>query len=145
MAANTMDAIKKKMQAMKIEKDGAMEKAKVLEERVGEQKQINEKQEEEIQNLHKTISSMEGELDEAQTQLAEATTKLENTEKQLGNAENEVGGLTRRTRLLEEDYEQTVSRLTVATENWKKLQSQRKRVKETAKPWKVAVLLMTRG
>lgn len=43
MAANTMDAIKKKMQAMKIEKDGALEKAIVLEQRVAEQKSINEK------------------------------------------------------------------------------------------------------
>lgn len=38
-----MDAIKKKMQAMKIEKDGALEKAIVLEQRVAEQKSINEK------------------------------------------------------------------------------------------------------
>jgi len=42
-------------------------------------------QEQEIQNLQKTISSMEGELDEAQTALQEATTKLEKTEKELGN------------------------------------------------------------
>jgi len=43
MAANTMDAIKKKMVAMKGEKDGALEKAITLEQRVVEQKTINEK------------------------------------------------------------------------------------------------------
>jgi hypothetical protein len=43
MATNTMDAIKKKMQAMKCEKDNALEKADQLEQRVAEQKAINEK------------------------------------------------------------------------------------------------------
>jgi len=43
------------------------------------------KQEEEIQNLQRTIQQLEGDLDTAQTQLAEATTKLEATEKQLSN------------------------------------------------------------
>jgi len=38
-----MDAIKKKMQAMKGEKDNALEKADQLEQRVSEQKAINEK------------------------------------------------------------------------------------------------------
>jgi hypothetical protein len=43
MAANTMDAIKKKMVAMKGEKDGALQKAQLLEHTVSEQKSINEK------------------------------------------------------------------------------------------------------
>lgn len=38
-----MDAIKKKMNAMKIEKDGALDRARVLEDKVAEQKGINEK------------------------------------------------------------------------------------------------------
>ena len=43
MANNTMDAIKKKMQAMKSEKDQALDKADQLEQKVAEQKAINEK------------------------------------------------------------------------------------------------------
>lgn len=43
MAANTMDAIKKKMVSMKGEKDGALDKATTLEQKVAEQKAINEK------------------------------------------------------------------------------------------------------
>ena len=43
MANNTMDAIKKKMQAMKTEKDSALDRADQLEQRVTEQKAINEK------------------------------------------------------------------------------------------------------
>ncbi len=43
MAANTMDAIKKKMQAMKLEKEAALDKADQLEQALTEQKEKNEK------------------------------------------------------------------------------------------------------
>ena len=43
MAANTMDAIKKKMQAMKLEKESANDKADQLEQKLTEQKEVNEK------------------------------------------------------------------------------------------------------
>lgn len=43
MAANTMDAIKKKMQAMKLEKEAALDKADQLEQKLSEQKEVNEK------------------------------------------------------------------------------------------------------
>ena len=43
MAVNTMDAIKKKMQAMKLEKESALDKADQLEQKLTEQKEVNEK------------------------------------------------------------------------------------------------------
>jgi len=43
MAANTLDSIKKKMIAMKGDKDSALVKADHLEQSVGEQKTVNEK------------------------------------------------------------------------------------------------------
>jgi len=43
MATNTMDAIKKKMQVMKMEKDVALDKSVQLDQKVAEQKNINEK------------------------------------------------------------------------------------------------------
>ena len=43
MATNTMDAIKKKMQVMKTEKDQALIRAEQLEKKVSEQKAVNEK------------------------------------------------------------------------------------------------------
>lgn len=43
MAANTMDAIKKKMQAMKLEKESALDKADQLEQKLTDQKETNEK------------------------------------------------------------------------------------------------------
>lgn len=43
MAGNTMDAIKKKMQAMKLEKENAMEQSEEMEQKLQEQKDANEK------------------------------------------------------------------------------------------------------
>jgi hypothetical protein len=43
MAVNTMDAIKKKMQAMKLEKENAFDKADQLEQKLTEQKDVFEK------------------------------------------------------------------------------------------------------
>lgn len=43
MANNTMEAIKKKMQAMKIEKENAFDKAEHLEQKLTEQKVLFEK------------------------------------------------------------------------------------------------------
>ena len=42
-ATNTMDAIKKKMQAMKLEKENAMEKSDEMEQKLQDQKEANEK------------------------------------------------------------------------------------------------------
>jgi len=42
-----------------------------------------QQKEDEIQNLQKQISMLEGDLDQVQTQLGEATYKLDTTEKQL--------------------------------------------------------------
>jgi len=42
-ANNTMDAIKKKMMAMKIEKENALDKADQLDQKLNEQKECNEK------------------------------------------------------------------------------------------------------
>ena len=38
-----MDAIKKKMQSMKLEKEAALDKADQLEQKLAEQKEVNEK------------------------------------------------------------------------------------------------------
>jgi len=43
VAINTMDAIKKKMQAMKLEKENAFDKADQLEQKLNEQKLVFEK------------------------------------------------------------------------------------------------------
>ncbi|CAF0732611.1 unnamed protein product [Didymodactylos carnosus] len=86
MSANTnttatMDSIKKKMQAMKLEKENAIDRADQAENR---QKDFEEKlknSEEEINGLQKRIQQLDTELDTAQEQLAEANGKLEGSEK----------------------------------------------------------------
>ncbi|CAD5113281.1 DgyrCDS2459 [Dimorphilus gyrociliatus] len=84
-ATNTMDAIKKKMQSMKLEKESALDKADQFEQNLKDQQDKNAKQEEEINDLQKRINQLEGELDQSQTQLEEATQKLEETEKKHNN------------------------------------------------------------
>jgi len=97
----TMDSIKKKMQAMKLEKENAVDRAEQAEQR---QKDFEEKlkavsflffsfqlkwsfqifyfqSEEESNALQKKIQQIESELDAAQEQLGEANAKLEAKEK----------------------------------------------------------------
>jgi tropomyosin-1 len=116
MATNTMDAIKKKMQAMRLEKENAFDKADQLEHRLIEQKNIYEKQEEEINTLHKRIVALGVDVELARSQLRVTTDKLEAMNRQLANAESEVQTLTKRVRSLEEEYEQTECRLQAAIE-----------------------------
>lgn len=116
MAGNTMDAIKKKMQAMKLEKENAFDKADQLEQKLNEQKTIHDKQGEEIINLQKRITQLQSDVESAKIQLQETTDKLEFTNKQLANAESEVQALTKRVRSLEEEFELTEGRLQTANE-----------------------------
>lgn len=111
-----MDAIKKKMQAMKLEKENAFDKADQLEQKLNEQKTIHDKQGEEIINLQKRITQLQSDVESAKIQLQETTDKLEFTNKQLANAESEVQALTKRVRSLEEEFELTEGRLQTANE-----------------------------
>ncbi|KAK3866264.1 hypothetical protein Pcinc_028175 [Petrolisthes cinctipes] len=101
-----MDAIKKKMQAMKLEKDNAMDKADTLEQQNKEANNRAEKTEEEIRLTQKKMQQVENELDLAQEQLSAANTKLEEKEKALQNAEEEVHNLQKRMQQLENDLDQ---------------------------------------
>lgn len=104
-----MDAIKKKMQAMKIEKDNAMDRADAAEEKV---RQMTEKLErvgyfcpltpsrplshfilfqleEELRDTQKKMMQTENDLDKVQEDLTAANTKLEEKEKTV----QEVSGI----------------------------------------------------
>merc|ERR1712213_138331 len=96
-----MDAIKKKMQAMKLEKDNAMDRA-----------------EEEVRDLQKKMQQLESDLDVTQEKLMNANQRLEEKERALQNAEGEVAALNRRVASLEEDLEKSEERLLTATQSW---------------------------
>merc|ERR1712242_224480 len=92
-----MDAIKKKMQAMKLEKDNAMDRADACEQQAKE----------EVRDLQKKMQQLESDLDVTQEKLLNANQKLEEREKALLNAEGEVAALNRRIQMLEEDLEKS--------------------------------------
>merc|ERR1712215_351539 len=68
-----MDAIKKKMQSMKVEKDNAMDREDVCEQAAKDAKVRASKAEEEVADLVKKAQQLEVELDKTQEQLVTTT------------------------------------------------------------------------
>merc|ERR1712241_317881 len=99
-SAANMDAIKK-MQAMKVEKDNAMDRSDVCEQQAKEAKIRAAKAEEEVQELVKKAQQLEVELDKTKEELMTTTQKLEEKEKALLASELEVSSPNRGVQSLE--------------------------------------------
>ncbi|CAG5115003.1 unnamed protein product, partial [Candidula unifasciata] len=80
-----MDAIKKKMLAMKMEKENALDRAEQVEQKLRDCEAQKSKVEEDLNNLQKKFAILENDFDSVNEQLIEANTKLEASEKK--NAE----------------------------------------------------------
>merc|ERR1712051_1074526 len=91
-----MEAIKKKMQAMKVEKDNACDQADVSEEKMKAARIRAQKGEDEVEELLIKSRQLETELDMTAERLGIATLQLEEKEKQLAATELEMNALTRR-------------------------------------------------
>merc|ERR1711910_46445 len=104
-----MEAIKKKMQAMKVEKDNACDQADVSEEKMKAARIRAQKGEDEVEELVIKSRQLETELDVTSERLSIATLQLE--EKQLAATELEMNALTRRVSGLEEDLEKTEEKM----------------------------------
>jgi tropomyosin-1 len=78
-----MEAIKKKMQAMKTEKDNAMDKADAMEQTARDTNARADRAEEEVQTLTNSIKKIEAEYAIAQEALKQALANLEAKEKNL--------------------------------------------------------------
>merc|ERR1712080_402802 len=111
-----MDAIKKKMQAMKVEKDNAMDRSDVCEQAAKDAKVRASKAEEEGAELVKKAQQLEVELDKTKEELATTSQKLDDKEKALLAAEMEVNTLNRRVQHLEGDLEVCEDKLLLATQ-----------------------------
>ena len=85
-----MDAIKKKMQAMKVEKDNAMDKADTCEIAAKDAKVRACRAEEEVADLVKKAQQLEVELDKTKEELQLTSEKLKDKENALSAAELEV-------------------------------------------------------
>ncbi|KAF9811551.1 hypothetical protein SFRURICE_017011 [Spodoptera frugiperda] len=86
-----MDAIKKKMQAMKLEKDNALDRAAMCEQQAKDANLRAEKAEEEARQLQKKIQTIENDLDQTQEALMQVNAKLEEKEKALQNIVSQHG------------------------------------------------------
>merc|ERR1712138_53260 len=109
-----MDAIKKKMQAMKVEKDNACDRADVCEEASKVAKVRAEKAEDEVAELVAKSRQLETELDLTTEKLGIVSLQLEEKEKALAAAELEMNALNRRVSGLEEDLEKTEEKMVAA-------------------------------
>merc|ERR1711899_374334 len=103
-----MEAIKKKMQAMKVEKDNACDQADVSEEKMKAARIRAQKGEDEVEELVLKSRQLETELDVTSERLSIATLQLEEKEKQLAATELEMNALTRRVSGLEEDEKRII-------------------------------------
>merc|ERR1712130_773546 len=72
---SAMDAIKKKMQAMKLEKDNAMDRADACEQQAKDANLRAERAEEEVRELQKKMQQLENDLDQTQEKLMNANQK----------------------------------------------------------------------
>merc|ERR1712080_744257 len=109
-----MEAIKTKMQAMKVEKDNACDQADVSEEKMKAARIRAQKGEDEVDELLVKSRQLETELDMTAERLGIATLQLEEKEKQLAATEFEMNALTRRVSGLEEDLEKTEEKMVAA-------------------------------
>ncbi|VDP85804.1 unnamed protein product [Echinostoma caproni] len=110
-----MEHIKKKMQAMKLDKENALDEADQLEAKLREKELEMQTKDEEMAEIAKRIQQLETDKETAQTQLTETNQKLDETEKRATEAETEVSALQKRIRQLEDELESTETRLTEAT------------------------------
>merc|ERR1712004_497341 len=97
-----MEAIKKKMQAMKVEKDNACDRVDASEEQCKAARLRASKAEDEVDELVTKSRQLETELDLTTEKLGIATLQLEEKEKQLSATELEMAALNRRVSGLEE-------------------------------------------
>ena len=107
-----MDAIKKKMQAMKVEKDNACDRCDVAEEASKAAKGRADKAEDEVAELVAKSRQLEVEVDMTAEKFSIVSLQLEKKEKALLAAEAEMNALSRRVSSLEEDLEITEESLT---------------------------------
>merc|ERR1712203_1220370 len=143
-----MEAIKKKMQAMKVEKDNACDQADVSEEKMKAARIRAQKGEDEVEELLIKSRQLETELDMTAERLGIATLQLEEKEKQLAATELEMNALTRRVSGLEEDLEKTKileleEELRVVANNLKSLEVAEEKANHREKTYKEQIKSLT--
>merc|ERR1712179_356856 len=109
-----MDAIKKKMQAMKVEKDNACDRVNKCEEACKAARLRASKGEDEVEELTTRARQLETELDLTTEKFGFVSLQLEEKEKELAATELEMNALNRRVSGPEEDLEKTEEKMVAA-------------------------------
>merc|ERR1712203_1170071 len=109
-----MEAIKKKMQSMKIEKDNACDRVDTCEEACKAANIRAQKAEDEVAELEMKARQLEIELDLTVEQFGTVSLQLDERQKSLSAAELEMNALTRRVSGLEEDLDNTEQKMVAA-------------------------------
>ncbi|KAK2818762.1 hypothetical protein Q5P01_024323 [Channa striata] len=129
-----MEAIKKKMQMLKLDKENAIDRAEQAEvDKKGAEDKCKQL-EEELLGLQKKLKGVEDELDKYSESLKDAQEKLEQAEKKAADAEAEVASLNRRIQLVEEELDRAQERLATALQ---KLEEAEKAADESERGMKV--------
>merc|ERR1712080_89030 len=113
-SSKEMEAIKKKMQAMKVEKDNACDRVDACEEACKAARLRASKGEDEVDELMAKARQLETELDLTAEKFGIVSLQLEEKEKTLAATELEMNSLNRRVSGLEEDLEKTEGKMVAA-------------------------------
>merc|ERR1712088_249968 len=111
-----MEAIKKKMQSMKVEKDNLMDRCDNCEQAARDAKVRQEKTEEEATELSNKAKTLEVEVDVFGEKLSQSEMKQKAKEAQVMAAEAEFNRLNRRVQELEEDLENTETKFVLGSQ-----------------------------
>ncbi|TRY56711.1 hypothetical protein DNTS_012974 [Danionella cerebrum] len=108
-----MDAIKKKMQMLKLDKENALDRAEQAETDKKAAEERSKQLEDDLVALQKKLKATEDELDKYSEALKDAQEKLELAEKKATDAEGDVASLNRRIQLVEEELDRAQERMKV--------------------------------
>jgi len=115
-----MEAIKKKVQAMKVEKDNLCDRCDEVEQKMKEAMIRRDKGEEEFTELSLKSRTLEIDLDKYAEKLEKQVMAQESKEAQVLAAEAEFNRLNRRVQELEEDLEITEQKYVLAIQKYDK-------------------------
>lgn len=96
-----MEAIKKKIAALKLEMEAAIEKVELNETKAKQENMRADKLNDEVRDLQKRLVQLEKDYDTAKTQLDQSTADLEQCEKSWSRAEQDRTTLTKRVQEIE--------------------------------------------
>ena len=111
-----MEAIVKKMQAMKVQKDNAMDDADTWEVKARDANTRRAKLEEELDNLIMKSQKLEVEMDKAKEELVLMEEKLEQKDSALSAGELELSNLNRQVQEIENSLEDCEDMMTLAVQ-----------------------------